>query len=288
MRILLVPQGTYGDVRPLAALGVALREAGHHVSFGVSPDHQAWLQELGFDAHRVARFMEAPSDEADRAVGRPLKMLWAGLRFVMDLVPSQFADLEPLLTETDLVVGSGLEFAGRSLAERRGIPYRFLCHVPTAIRSQFHPPVAIPFRPFPSWINRMLWWSNGVGTKLTFGRQIQAQRRRLGMAPIADLSEFLSTNIVMAADAALAPIPSDCQLEFRTGYLALEDGRSLSAELETFLANGPVPIYLGFGSMADPRPARTLSLLKALSQKRRLVVFNRRARRLCPEGIPNL
>lgn len=207
MRILLVPQGTQGDVRPLAALGTELREAGHQVLFGVSPDHQHWLEELGFEVHRVGPFMQAASDETDRSVGRPLRILWHGIKFMMGLVPSQFADLEALVDRADLVLGSGLELAGRTLAKRRRIPYRFVCQVPTAIRSAFHPPVAIPFRPFPKWMNRLLWWSNTVGTALTFGRQIQAERRRLGMAPVSDLSQFLGSGIVMAADPELAPLP---------------------------------------------------------------------------------
>lgn len=288
MRVVLVPQGTHGDVRPLVALGTALREAGHDICFGTSLDHHAWLEGLGFSVHRVARFMAVPSEQAERAVGNPLRVLWNGVKFVMELVPAQFADLEPLLEGADLVIGSGLEFAGRSLAERRGIPYRFLCHVPTAVRSRFHPPVAIPFRTFPTWVNRLLWWSNTLGTKLTFGRQIQAQRRRLGMAPVRDLSRYFSSDIVLAADGELAPMPSDCRVEFRTGYFALSDKRALPNDLVAFLENGPPPIYWGFGSMVDPQPARTLRTLEELSMSRRLVVFNRRAQRLRPEGTPNL
>lgn len=288
MKVVLVPQGTHGDVRPLAALGTALRDAGHAVRFGSSPDHPSWLEGLGFAVDRVGRSMELPSNEAERSVAKPLRTLWSGIKFVTELVPSQFSELDPLLDGADLVIGSGLEFAGRSLAARRGIPYRFVCHVPTALRSRFHPPVAIPFRRFPTWINRLLWWSNTLGTKLTFGRHIQAERRKLGMAPISDFSRYFSSDIVVAADPGLAPIPPDCQLEFRTGYWALSDVRPLPKDLEAFLSSGPTPVYWGFGSMVDPHPTKTLRMLEELSRSRRLVVFNRGARKLCPEGMPNL
>lgn len=288
MRIILAPQGTHGDVRPLVALAAALREAGHNVLFGASPNHRGWIEELGFPFHAVGLDMDAPSAEADQSMGKPLRNVLNGLTFINTLVPAQFEALEKLAAEADLIIGSGLEFAARSLAEKFRIPYRFVCHVPSAIRSRFHPPLAIPYRVFPSWVNRLLWWSNTLGTKWTFGRGIQANRRRLGLEPVRDFGAFLGAGVVLAADEALAPVPPDCRFEFRTSYLALDDARPLPPNLERFLASGPPPVYIGFGSMRDPNPAQTLRAFEALSRSFRLVVSSARARRLASPELPNI
>jgi UDP:flavonoid glycosyltransferase YjiC (YdhE family) len=47
----------------------------------------------------------------------------------------------------------------------------------------------------------------------------------------------------------------------QVGYLLPKDETLLPPKLESFLQAGPPPVYLGFGSMVDPGPARTTRLL---------------------------
>ena len=48
MRALLSTIGTRGDVHPLVALGLHLRDRGHDVRFCVPPDFSDWIDGLGF------------------------------------------------------------------------------------------------------------------------------------------------------------------------------------------------------------------------------------------------
>jgi UDP:flavonoid glycosyltransferase YjiC (YdhE family) len=256
--------------------------------FAASPNHRAWIESQGQRFHSAGFDLEAPSEATDQSMANPLRAAINGIKLVMNLVPEQFRALTELIDDADLVIGSGLEFAGRSLAELKGIPYRFVCHVPTALRSQYHPPVAIPYRAFPRWVNRCLWWTNAMGTKLTFGRAIQRERARRKMSPVRDFGGFFSRDIVIAADSRLAPLPPDCVSQFRTGYFALPDDTELPSDLAEFLASGEPPVYWGFGSMLDPTPVKSLRMLEELSRTRRFVVLNRRAHSACTRHLPNV
>jgi UDP:flavonoid glycosyltransferase YjiC (YdhE family) len=68
-----------------------------------------------------------------------------------------------------------------------------------------------------------------------------------------------------------------------TPYWALEEEQPLDAALEQFVSAGPPPVYVGFGSMADPDPRQTLEVILGLPDDIRFVVSNERARRLCKE-----
>jgi UDP:flavonoid glycosyltransferase YjiC (YdhE family) len=69
---------------------------------------------------------------------------------------------------------------------------------------------------------------------------------------------------LVAADRELAPLPPDAPPDCRqTGYWHFSSGgRSLPASVEAFLDKGSRPLFIGFGSMGDPAPQRTASLLR--------------------------
>ena len=73
MEILLVSYGSMGDVRPLLALGLALRERGAHVRVCAPPDSGPLFAAAGIPfaplGGNVRQLMDA---RADRFVGRPL------------------------------------------------------------------------------------------------------------------------------------------------------------------------------------------------------------------------
>jgi len=71
---------------------------------------------------------------------------------------------------------------------------------------------------------------------------------------------LLADVTLLAAEPSLFPLapqlPTTRQV-LQTGALFLDEGTQLSPDLESFLKAGPPPLYVGFGSMSDPNPART-------------------------------
>jgi vancomycin aglycone glucosyltransferase len=72
----------------------------------------------------------------------------------------------------------------------------------------------------------------------------------------------------VAVDQALAAVPGDCPFAYdQIRCLHPFTPEPLPADLEQFLAAGPPPVYLGFGSMTDPDPgATTRRFLDAIAQ----------------------
>jgi vancomycin aglycone glucosyltransferase len=93
---------------------------------------------------------------------------------------------------------------------------------------------------------------------------INQGRAGLGLPAVLDaLDHFAPPGCsVLATDAELAPAPADVHLrEPPTGAMLLDEPGQLPDEVEAFLAAGPPPIYIGFGSMPDDRRDRTRQLL---------------------------
>jgi vancomycin aglycone glucosyltransferase len=123
--------------------------------------------------------------------------------------------------------------------------------------------MAVPWAGAPPWLHR-------AGRRFhieVYNRAVRgpvaACRREAGLGPLAD--EFAAnffTHPIVACDPELAPIPEGCELPAdQVGYLHTPalDGE-LPADLQRFLAAGPPPVYLGFGS-TTPMPPTALTRL---------------------------
>ena len=114
----------------------------------------------------------------------------------------------------------------------------------------------------------MLWQWAGILLDLGYRSLINRYRRRLGLRPLKRVMSHLTANMVVAADRELAPLPpeapSDCH---QTGYWHAPSRTPLPVALERFLDKGPRPLYVGFGSMGDPQPRRTLSILRQAARR---------------------
>src|SRR4051812_26941327 len=121
MRVLLSVVGTRGDVQPVFALALEVRALGHEVRLCVPPNFIEWAQGLGFAATPVGIEMRAP-----RAGVAPQP--------VPDLITDQFDTVGAAAEGCDFILGANAhQYAARSIAELRGIPYVNAVYAPTAL-----------------------------------------------------------------------------------------------------------------------------------------------------------
>jgi vancomycin aglycone glucosyltransferase len=183
-----------------------------------------------------------------------------------DLITDQFDAVGAAAEGCNVILGANAhQYAARSIAERRSIPYVTALYAPVAIPSSDHAP---PPAPGAAWIpggeaavNAQRWDENVRAWNSRALERVNHNRSRLGLAAIDDVLRFNVTNRPwLAADALLAPAPTSPGREiFQTGAWILEDAAPLPEDLEEFLAGGEKPIYLGFGSMPAPQGvSRTL------------------------------
>lgn len=260
MRVALAAEGTRGDVYPLLALGERIRARGGDAVVCAPPDFRADAEERGFAFRPVGIDTRAYLTEKAHSLTRGfLPMMREAHRYLRDGLDRQFAALPDAVAGCDLVVGAGVQIAAPSVAALHGLPYRYVAYCPALLPSQEHGPATLPFQSLPPWGNRLLWRALFAFYEVTIGRQVNARRARLGMPPARGMLRYLlGERPILAADAALAPLPSDCPLPVvQTPCLHPFEGEPLPPKLEAFLDAGSPPVYLGFGSMTDPDPART-------------------------------
>ncbi len=264
MDVLLAIFGSEGDVRPNVALGQGLQARGHTVRVCASPDSRRLVEGAGLPFEPVGGDVRGlMAANARYYIDRPYRAAGPMTRTLKCELVRQFRELPRLVGRPDLVIGSGLMLAGPSVAEAIGRPYHHAMFTPVILRSRAHGPVCFPFQSRLPLVNRLLWLLAGVGLELSLRGLMNRERRRLGLAPIPNVYAHLANRLLLAADRELAPLPADVDRSCpQTGYWHLAPQGALTPRLEQFLDRGPFPVYIGFGSMGDPDPARTAAAVQ--------------------------
>ncbi|MGY6655595.1 glycosyltransferase [Amycolatopsis sp. TRM77291] len=285
MRVLLSTTGLRGDVEPVVALAVRLRELGTEVRVCAPPDTGERLAEF------AVPFVP---------VGQSLRAMMRGMaegpepRRPADELAEQFDAVPAAAEGCDVVLATGVLSAAigvRSVAESLDIPYFYAAYCPIYLPSPYYPPPLSrgDGRPPKEAMddNRALWdFYNEVFSR-RYSDALNGRRAALGLPPVENLVQYGFTEQPwMAADPVLAPprpelgavqtgawilpderpLPADLEAflaaAVQTGAWILPDERPLPADLEAFLAAGPPPVYVGFGS-ERPLPADLEAFLAA-------------------------
>jgi UDP:flavonoid glycosyltransferase YjiC (YdhE family) len=265
LRFLLATYGTRGDVHPMLALGLALVRKGHTVALAGPPEFAGDAHRLNLEYHPMGGNITAFLARHSSSIGgNLLRMARVVKREIGTELAAQFKILSSLAKASDHVVGASLAFAARSCAEYAGRPYHFIAFAPETFPSRYHPALGVRHQHLPRWANRLTWWAARKLDNWLLREALDRGRADLGLPAITDaLDHFLvSGHSLLATDAELAPAPLDVQLpEGPTGAMLLDEPGQLPDAVEAFLAVGPPPIYIGFGSMPDARPERTRAQL---------------------------
>lgn len=270
--------GTRGDVQPYVALGLGLRAAGHDVRIATSADGTGFARERGLDAVPVtegaARWMDWLAAAPSRT--RPDRLL----RALRPRAGALEAALAGLVREawraargSDLLLSSATGFwAGQPIAGALGVP-----HVAAFIQP-WHPTSAFPnlywpeLSAAPAWArssyNRATHLLTLWGLRRLFGR---ARRRALeATLGAAGTARYGSDPLTLYgfSPSWIAPPADWSERAVVTGFWFLRDGAGWRPppELAAFLATGPPPVYVGFGSLAGVRPRLVQLAVEALAR----------------------
>ena len=251
VRVLLAPHGTRGDVQPMIALAVALRDRGHIVSFVAPSNFVAWIRARGFGAESNGVDAEAVL----RAAGPNLQSLRWQWRHLTQLTATLFASVARASEGADLIVGAGLQPAAASVAEWRDVPYASVVFCPCVLPGGAAPPPIVRAQTLPRWINHLLWQLGGPLVDFGFRGIINRGRATLGLAPIdRPLAHLAGRRTIVAADQDLAPLGEDAPpLAVATDAWILEEPAELEPRVAAFLDLDPPPVFIGFGSMVARR-----------------------------------
>jgi len=270
MKITIFCAGTRGDIQPLTALGVGLQRHGHRVTIATSRNFESFVAQAGIvyapltaDYDRLMR--EAPEMlESGMNVFRGSRIM---VRHLSEMVSHWAIEGRAAAADADLVIGQGptTVLAG-SLAEALGIPVVQAQLQPMTPCTDIRPMVLPPLPgPVPGAVNLALYYTvRWFMWSLARPPVNNLLRRSLGLEPYSWLGPLYRQpatrrRVLYGYSEHILPRSRDWSENIQvTGFWFLDAGDDWQPpdDLAAFLAAGPKPIYVGFGSMFPRDPIR--------------------------------
>lgn len=258
-RIAILTVGSRGDVQPYIALGLGLRAAGHDAVLVADPSLTDEAAARGLPCVPIRANYQALLGLAFQG---GMRDKWQLLREAERLNRDLLADSWTACMDAQAIVYHPKALAGYHLAEKLHVP-AFLAHpVPAfSVTSAFASPL-LPIRDHGPGLNRLthafVAWASGASQRKLVNAWRQAT---LGLPPLRRLSDVTlhgrPVPRLYGCSPLVVPPPDDWGDAHLTGFWFLDGAPSWrpDARLEAFLAAGPPPVYVGFGSMVgrDPR-----------------------------------
>jgi UDP:flavonoid glycosyltransferase YjiC (YdhE family) len=278
MHITILAHGSRGDVQPYLALGIGLRQAGYEVRLAAPRCFQEFVVEHGLDfaplAGDPAQLAQALADRAGR---NPLRAGQVIAEYTLPLAAQVLNDVRVACQGTDAVIHSFLTtIAGHQIARELDIPDFSALLFPAFARTAAFPNPALPALPLGGWYNRLthdfftqsFWQFSRLGYNWAVRRR-HPHLPRLPGWPFSSAKQP-ATPILYGFSEYVIPRPPEWSENIHiTGYWFLDPSSAWQppAELVDFLATGPPPVYIGFGSMITHETEKLLeSTLEALAQ----------------------
>lgn len=272
MKLVIVSVGTRGDVQPYIAVARALMARGHEVTFAVSDEHAPLLRTYGV-AHRPMRGSVRALLETDlgrawlASADSPRKYARYGNELFLPMQRALCEDADAAVEGADGVVFYAMAMHAMHAAERRKLPMVAVAPWPIA-PSREVPPVLAPFLSrAPGFVKSAAsHWSARVafagfnGVHLDYRRSVGLPSWRAKDTLHAVLDAGIPT--VHLFSEAVIRRPADWAPQHAVAGYAFAPRRAYEPPraLADFLASGPAPVYIGFGSMTGFEPEKLATL----------------------------
>lgn len=280
MRITILTTGSRGDTQPYIALGVELKKHGHTVRLAAFQNYETFVTEHGLDFYKIRGDVSlvAASVNSDKTMqaDNPLKLLMSFNKlkeYVYDLQQDFFNACQ----ESDIILYHPGAAVGYFAAQHFKIPSVLALPFPMS-----------PTREYPSLIfydmprlgkgfnylshkilEQIMWFASRSPLKAFLKKEFGSLPKGFGSPFSKQITKELPT--IISCSEYVFPTPADrAEHVHTTGYWFLDEeaGWSPSSELLDFLQKGPAPVYVGFGSIGNPKTAvqTTELVIEALKQ----------------------
>jgi rhamnosyltransferase subunit B len=264
--IVLATSGSFGDLHPYLAIGVALKDRGHDVTVATSDFYRNKVlgEGLKFSLLRPNYVPMAGSGDVVRRAFDP----YTGARFlikqlVLPYVEETYQDLLKACENTDLLVIHPTLFPAPLVAEKLGLKWISVVLSPGVFVSAYDPPLLPPL----PWMHVLRHLGPLPHKVLLFAmkkitrrwmRPIECIRRREGLRPVGRSAMHDDMFSPYGTLAWYSPLLGEPQKDWPspncvTGFPFYDcetAEKGADAALEAFLANGPAPVVFTLGSSA--------------------------------------
>ena len=258
-RIAIATIGTQGDVQPYVALAQALQQRGYSVVLGAPSDFEDLITAHGIEFHSLGASIQAFLTQArfESAMSQSLLINAPALLRQGQLIVDTAARLAWQMAQgADAIIGNMNTSFIIDIAEALRIPAIMSALQPLNTTSEF--PLCMYYGPtFGPTLNRLTYTTMTVQQIYYNLPRNRLRRELMGLDSRKRGGFFKDTAGVAlptlyAYSALLSPRPRDWpKSAIVTGFWRLEDSSDWepSEAFLKFLAAGPPPVYVGFGSM---------------------------------------
>ncbi|MGB8981094.1 MAG: glycosyltransferase [Anaerolineales bacterium] len=257
MKIAILTYGSRGDVQPLLALALGLKERGHSVRLAAPLRFKNFIEEQGVGFVPLAGDPEDLSRRLNDAGYNFIKMVRELMNHAVGIGADVLRQTEAACQDVDLILHTFTHAVGaHTLAREKKIPDIHVQIFPMFGSTGDYPNVTLPDLGSHS-LNRLThtlsekitWWTARIG--------FERVRRRAGLPkrklywPFDNDPLRPRTPILCAWSPGILPASSDWPPEMHvTGYYFLRNNADqLPSELQSFLQVGEPPVCISFGSM---------------------------------------
>ncbi|KAH7129827.1 sterol glucosyltransferase [Dactylonectria estremocensis] len=286
LNIVVQVVGSRGDVQPFVALGCELQRYGHRVRLATHDTFEKFVTDsgleffpIGGDPSELMAYMVKNPGLIPNMKSFSAKEIKKKRKMVMEMLDGCWRsciDPDPQTSKpfvAHAIIANPPSFAHVHCAQALGIPVHLMFTMPwSSTRSFPHPLANFTTRDRPvndqgaaNFVSySMVEWITWQG----LGDVINDWRKTLDLEPVPlsegpGLIETLKVPYTYCWSPALIPKPADWGGHIDVSGFFFRDQPDFTPppELTTFLSQGPVPIYIGFGSIVIDDPERVTGIL---------------------------
>ena len=268
MKIAIAAWGTTGDVYPVLALAERLRKKEHQVRVCAPSIYKDKVLEIGADYYEVGVAFELTEFHQNMdtviAMRDPIApLLLIAKEGILRSGEKWYRDCLEAIKGYDLVICHSIDIPAQEAAIRNGLPWLTVTYCPGFIKTPDNAPY-----PFPNWsrtFNAIVWKLVRLRLKHAVDPLFNQFITSIGGKPRASMAsdEMYSPHLnLIAASPTICPPANLSPNHKYTGiwHLAQPDYTPPS-ELTDFLADGPPPLVITFGSMGGSDGHETTKIL---------------------------
>lgn len=267
MLITILTMGSRGDVQPYVALGVALQKAGVRVRIATLESFASLVTGYGLECYAIqgdlADVMKSQAADNARRADNPLKFALS-FNELKKLAVSLQAGFFAACQDADLVVYHPGMALGYYAAQACGIPSVLGLPFPmTPTRAYpsliFYdgPRLGGAYNLLTHKILQQVFWMAASGNLRDFWKRAFGRLPENFGNPLPRQTSATRPTVVSCSPHVFAQAADFPPHVHHTGFWFLDEepGWTPPAALTDFLERGPAPVYVGFGSIGDPKQA---------------------------------
>ncbi|WP_410586583.1 glycosyltransferase [Amycolatopsis sp. lyj-23] len=264
--VVIIAPGSRGDVQPCVALGRGLAARGDRVRVLAAPAFRELVESHGLG---FAPLSADPTALLGSAAGQGwtsgrafLSRLREVLRPVLDRL---LADVHAGVAGAGLLLAPTLGFLGAHLGAALGVPDAELHYQPSVPTRAFAHPLLPRAERLGPWARHLSFTAVDTFAWQVLRPELDRWRvEALGLPKAGLRGPRRRSAVLCGFSDAVVPRPPDWPARVHvTGYWFLDVGHwRPDPRLRDFLAAGPPPVYVGFGSMQPAAAERTFDLVR--------------------------